>query len=108
MLLLISVLLKALDAEHAENTFLRDERQIDHRGGRLRQAAIFQGVPGVFVGSDVLRILSGDVVQQNRLAMFDTPYGQLILVLGAARVWGVALAVFDGKRVFDQISLRPV
>ena len=45
----IGVLLEALNAEHAEHALLRDERQIDHRGRRLRCAAVFQSPARMFV-----------------------------------------------------------
>ena len=54
MLLGVGILFEALNAEHAENTFLRDERQIDHRSGRLRHAAVDECPARVFVGGDVL------------------------------------------------------
>ena len=109
VLLGIGVLLEALNAEHAEHTILRDERQVDHRGGRLRGAAVFEDAPWragrkeCTSGNSVV-----DVVDQNRLAVVDAPDGELILVVGAARVRGVALAVFDGQAVFDEVLLRPV
>ena len=42
VLLGVSILLEALNAEHAQNALLRDEGQIDHRGGRLGHAAVFE------------------------------------------------------------------
>ena len=62
----------------------------------------------MFVGGDVLREFRRDIVQQNGLAMVDTPDGKLIFVVGAARIRRVALAVFDGQAVFDELLLGPV
>ena len=56
MLLGVGILLEALNAEHAEHTVLRDQRQIDHRGGRLGGAAVFKRPARVLVGRNVLRI----------------------------------------------------
>ena len=42
VLLGVGILLEALNAEHAEHALLRDERQIDHRCGRLRGGAVFE------------------------------------------------------------------
>ena len=47
-------------------------------------------------------------LMQDRLAMVDAPDGELILVVGAARVGRVALAVFDGEAVFDEVLFGPV
>src|SRR4051794_16315908 len=74
----------------------------------MRRTAVFKDAPGVLVTSDILRRLSRNIVQQKGLAMFDTPYRQLILVIQAARVWFVALAVFNGEAVFDDVLLRAV
>jgi len=53
VLLGVGVLLEALNAEHAENPLLRDERKIDHRGRRLGYAAVDERSSGVFVDRDI-------------------------------------------------------
>ena len=40
--------------------------------------------------------------------MIDAPHRKLVLVLGAARVRRIALAVFDGEAVFDELLFGPV
>ena len=42
VLLGVGVLLEALNAEHAQHALLGNQRQIDHRGRRLRVAAVFE------------------------------------------------------------------
>ena len=108
VLLGVGVFLEALHAEHAQNTVLRDERQVDHRCGRLCGAAVFEDAVGVLVRRNVLLGFGDDVVDQHRLAVVDTPDGELILVSGAAGVGGVALPILDGQAIFDQVFLRPV
>ena len=40
--------------------------------------------------------------------MVDAPDGELVFVVGGARVGRVALAVFDGEAVFDEVLFGPV
>ncbi len=108
MLLGVRVLFEALNAEHSKYTFLRDQGQIDHRSGRLRHTAVDECPTRMFVGCDVLRELCRNVVEQNRLAIVNTPDRELIFVVGTPRIRRITLAVFDRKAVFDQVPLRPV
>lgn len=54
MPLRVRVLPETLDAEHAQNAFLRDKRQIDHRSRRLRNTAVFEHSARVRIRRDVL------------------------------------------------------
>src|SRR6266478_1580362 len=40
--------------------------------------------------------------------MVDTPYRELIFVIRAPRIRGIALAVFNGEAVFNQMLLWPI
>ena len=75
---------------------------------RLCDAAVFKLSVRVLVGGDVFGILSGDVIDQNRLAVIDAPDGELVLFVGAPRVRCVALSVFDRKAVLDEVLLRSI
>ena len=108
MLLGVRILFEALNAEHSENTLLRDQRQVNHRSGRFRDAAVDQRPAGVFIRGDVFRKFRRDVVEQDGLAIVDTPDRKLIFVVGAPRVRCIPLAVFDREAVFDQVPLRSV
>ena len=49
-----------------------------------------------------------DIVDQDRLAIVDAPDGELVFVVSGARVGRVALAVFDGEAVFDEMLFGTV
>ena len=53
MLLRVGILLEALNTEHSKNPFLRDERQINHGGRRLRHAAVHERPARMFVGRNI-------------------------------------------------------
>src|SRR6185503_5165367 len=107
MLLSVGILLEALNAEHAKHPLLRDQRQIDHGRRRLRLGAISESTARMSVFSNVFGSFRY-VVEQNRLAMIDTPNSQLVLVISAAGVWCITLPVFDCEAVLNDMPFGPV
>ena len=53
MLFGVGVFLETLQAQNTQHPILRDQRQIDHRHGRLRGAAVFEFPRAVIVGGNV-------------------------------------------------------
>ena len=102
------MLLEALHTEHAQDAVLRNEGQVDHRGGRLGGATVFEQEGPVLVGRNIFLIFRLHVVDQNGLAVFETPDGKLILVARVAGVRRIALAVLNGQSIFNDILLRAV
>ena len=87
VLLGVGILLEALNAEHAKDAILRDERKVDHRGGRLGGAAVFEREIPVLVGRNIFLVFRRDVVDETGLRLSIHQTAKLILVV-CSRVYG--------------------